>query len=104
MSNWVNDNILSFTLLEFTDQESGIDKYITFVGSSRYRTDVLPESEHDSKVVELNLGNGDVLDGHTYYLGAKVRQMGRSKTYKVTCDPISLCVLIVYAVRMKLGP
>ena len=73
MSNWVKDSIFSVSLGEFIDDESStIDKYITFLGSSWFRADIIQEREYDRNVVEINLEEAGVIDGHTYYLGAKV--------------------------------
>ena len=72
VSNWVKDSIFDVTLLGFTDSESTIDKYIVFLGSSRFRADVIAEREYDNNIVEINLEDTSVSDGHTYFLGAKV--------------------------------
>lgn len=75
-TRWIEGDILSFQLLDFTDEESGIDKYVTFVGSSRYATDILAETETVNKLTEISLEGTDVSDGHFYYLGAKVNFKG----------------------------
>ena len=71
-SNWVKDSIFCVSLGEFIDDESTIDKYITFLGSSWFRADIIQEREYDSNEVEINLEEATVIDGHIYYLGAKV--------------------------------
>ena len=72
MSKWISDFVLEIQLLNWSDHESGIDKYITFVGSSRYTMDILSESEHTGETMVFDLHGTPILDGHLYYLSVKV--------------------------------
>ena len=74
VSNWISDGILTIQILDFSDEESGIDKYMVHVGSSKYKMDILSQSDHAGDMIQLSLQGTDVMDGHFYYLGLKVRR------------------------------
>ena len=72
MSEWISGDLLSLQLLDFADDESGLDYFMVHVGSAPYRTDILTETMFKSDIFEIDLHNMPVLDGYVYYVGAKV--------------------------------
>ena len=72
LSEWISGDRLSLLLLDFTDDESGLDYFMVHVGSAAYKTDILTETMFKSDIIELDFLNMPVLDGNIYYIGAKV--------------------------------
>ena len=69
---WLAENHLRVHVTNFIDDESGIDYYVATIGSSRQYADVIPETTYRNDLMEIDLEDAPLLDGHTYYLGIKV--------------------------------
>ena len=59
-------------MTDFYDDESGIDFYSISVGSHYHTADVLQETTYRQDLIDINLDDAHMTDGHTYYLGVKV--------------------------------
>ena len=72
-SEWISGGLLSLQLLDFNDDESGLDYFMVHIGSAPYKTDILTETIFKSDIIDLDLLSMSVLDGYVYYVGVKVR-------------------------------
>ena len=71
-SKWFGGNVLNIHLTDFYDDESGIDFYSISVGSHYHTADVLQQTTYRQDLIDINLDDAHMTDGHTYYLGVKV--------------------------------
>ena len=74
-TRWISGDVLRVLLMDFLDKESGIDYFAVFVGSFNYRMDIVAETTYRDDVIEINLQDTNMMDGHVYYLGAKVKRL-----------------------------
>ena len=75
LTRWISDDMLRVVLMDFSDEESGMDYFTIFVGSSSYSMDIVSETRYTDNLIEINLQNTDMMDGHVYHIGAKVSSL-----------------------------
>ena len=72
-SNWLGGIHLRVHLKDFYDDESGIDYYVAAIASSHHRADIVQETTYRNDLIEIYIKEAPVTDGHSYFLGIKVR-------------------------------
>ena len=71
-SKWFGGSTLNIHIKDFYDGESGIHYYVVTIGSSYHTADIMQETRYRQELIDVNLDEATMTDGHTYYLGVKV--------------------------------
>ena len=89
-SNWIMSDVLKVRLIGFADDESGIDHFLAYIGSSDHSNDIMSTVEFKTDLLEFTLDEGKFKDGNVYSLTVTVRAL-----YQIELDRVGYRTVIL---------